>query len=85
MSNISFSTFKYSFDIKFKLYELNELIKKNFNHFKNQGGDMETLFLNIKIVHNKRIFLLPIGEKSKLFIYDIELSIEKFIKLKGIN
>ena len=44
---------------------------------------METLFLNIKISHNKRTFLLPSEEKSNLFLYDIENSIEKFIKLKG--
>lgn len=73
------------FDVQFKSNELNKLIKKNFSYFKNQGGDMETLFLNIKIIHNKRIFLLPIEEKSKLFLYDIETSIEKFIKLKGDN
>lgn len=71
------------YDIQFKLSELNKIIKKNFSHFKNQGGDMETLFLNIKIVHNKRIFLLPIEEKKKLFLYDIQTSIEKFIKLRG--
>lgn len=70
------------YDIQFTLNELNKLIKKNFSNFNNQGGDMETLFLNIKIVHNKRIFLLPVEEKSKLFIYDIEMSVEKFIKLK---
>lgn len=73
------------YDIQFKSNELNKLIKKNFSHFKNQGGDMETLFLNIKIIHNKRIFLLPMEEKSKLFLYDVETSIEKFIKLKGQN
>lgn len=71
------------YDMQFKLNELNKLIKKNFSYFINQGGDMETLFLNIKITHNKRIFLLPVEEKSKLFLYDIEYSIEKFIKLKG--
>lgn len=69
-----------SFDVQFKSNELNKLIKKNFSHFINQGGDMETLFVNIKIIHNKRIFLLPIEDKSKLFLYDIEISIEKFIK-----
>jgi energy-coupling factor transporter ATP-binding protein EcfA2 len=73
------------YDIQYKLDELSKIIKKNFFHFKNQGGDMETLFLNIKINHNKRIFLLPVEEKKKLFIYDIKTSIDKFIKLKGID
>jgi energy-coupling factor transporter ATP-binding protein EcfA2 len=71
------------YTIKFELKELGNIIKKNFKHFKNQGGDMETLFLNIKINHNKRIFLLPVEEKSNLYIYDIEIAVEKFIKLKG--
>ena len=44
---------------------------------------METLFLNIKITHNKRVFLLPTKEKYYLYINDIIQSIDKFIKLKG--
>jgi hypothetical protein len=44
---------------------------------------METLFLNLKIVHNKRVFLLPIDDKKKLLIKDIKDSIDKFIFLKG--
>ena len=72
-----------TYNVQFKSNELNKLIKKNFSYFKHQGGDMETLFLNIKISHNKRTFLLPGEEKSNLFLYDIENSIEKFIKLKG--
>ena len=72
-------------DIQFKLPELLKVIKDNFKYFVNQGGDMETLFLNIKITHNKRIFLLPIEEKKKLFITDIKESVSKFIKLKGLG
>jgi len=71
------------YNIHFELDELKKIIKKYFKYFKNQGGDMETLFLNIKINHNKRIFLLPIEEKKKLLFLDIKVSIEKFIKLKG--
>ena len=44
---------------------------------------METLFLNLKIVHNKRVFLLPIDDKKKLLIKDIKDSIDKFLFLKG--
>ena len=63
-----------------------KVIKDNFKYFVNQGGDiMETLFLNIKITHNKRIFLLPIEEKKKLFIADITESVSNFIKLKGLG
>lgn len=69
--------------IEFKNEELEEIIKKNFKLFENQGGDIESLFLNLKIVHNKRVFLLPVIDKKKLLIIDIKESIEKFIKLKG--
>jgi len=71
--------------IEFILSELLKLIKENFKYFINQGGDMETLFLNIKIVHNKRVFLLSSNEKKSLLINDIKESINKFIKLKGSN
>lgn len=76
--------FEYKYwTIKFTLKELLKLINDNFKYFINQGGDMETLFLNIKIVHNKRIFLIPVEEKKDLLIGDIKESIDKFIKLKG--
>ena len=71
------------YQVQFGLDELKKIIKKYFRHFVNQGGDMETLFLNIKINHNKRIFLLPVEEKNKLLFSDIKTGIEKFIKLKG--
>ncbi len=71
------------YEVQFGLGELKKIISKYFRHFKNQGGDMETLFLNIKINHNKRIFLLPVEEKKKLLFLDIKVAIEKFIKLKG--
>ncbi len=69
--------------IEFELGDLNKKIKDNYKYFENQGGDMETLFLNLKIVHNKRVFLLPTDQKKKLLIIDIANSIDKFIKLKG--
>jgi len=71
------------YNMQFGLDELKKIIKKYFRHFVNQGGDMETLFLNIKINHNKRIFLIPVHEKINLLIEDIKESINKFIKLKG--
>jgi hypothetical protein len=70
-------------DIDFKQEQLDKQIKDNFKYFENQGGDMESLFLNLKIVHNKRVFLLSIEEKKKLIIGDIKESIDKFLKLKG--
>lgn len=73
------------YNMQFGLDELKKIIKKYFRHFVNQGGDMETLFLNIKINHNKRIFLLPVEEKNKLLFTDIKTSVEKFIKSNGIG
>jgi SpoVK/Ycf46/Vps4 family AAA+-type ATPase len=69
--------------LEFEQNDLNKLIKENFKYFENQGGDMETLFLNLKIIHNKRVFLLPVIEKTKLTIKDISNSINKFINYKG--
>ena len=69
--------------IKFKLEELTNIIKNNYSYFENQGGDMETLFLNIKIVHNKRVFLLEIIEKKDLLLNDINNATTKFLILKG--
>lgn len=71
------------YNIKFNLQELLKVIKDNFKYFINQGGDMETLFLNIKIIHNKRVFLMSVEEKNKLLLEDIKEAIKKFIKLKG--
>jgi hypothetical protein len=69
-------------NINFTIDELLKLIKENFKYFTNQGGDMETLFLNIKITHNKRIFLIPIDDKKNLLLDDIKESVKKFIKSK---
>lgn len=70
-------------DIQFTQENLNKEIKDNFKYFENQGGDMESLFLNLKIVNNKRVFLLPVEDKKKLIIGDIKECIDKFLKLKG--
>ena len=69
--------------IKFSLQDLLKVVKDNFKYFINQGGDMETLFLNIRIVHNKRVFLMSVEEKNKLSLEDIKEAVKKFIKLKG--
>lgn len=71
--------------IQFDDESLKKIIEENFKYFENQGGDMEILFLNIKIVHNKRVFLMPVAKKEKLIIEDIKEAIIKFIKLKCIS
>ena len=61
------------------------LIKDNYKSFVNQGGDMETLFLNAKIAQNKRVFLMEKDEKKKLLLSDIKISIEKFLELHKLK
>ena len=70
---------------EFTKAQLQKVIKDNFKHFVNQGGDMETIFLNTKIVQNKRVFLLEKDEKKKLLLTDIKTSIEKFIELHKLK
>jgi Cdc6-like AAA superfamily ATPase len=66
---------------EFTKAQLQKLIKDNYKSFENQGGDMETLFLNAKIAQNKRVFLLAKEEKKKLLLSDIKTSISKFLEL----
>jgi len=72
-------------ELFFKEEELNILIKEHYENFECQGGDMETIYLNIKIAHNKRVFLLPLEEKHKLFITDVKMAINNFLLLKDIK
>jgi hypothetical protein len=65
--------------------EIIKLIKENYENFENQGGDMETVFLNIRIVQNKRVFLLPVSEKKKIIYEDLDLAIKKFNILRCIK
>ena len=46
---------------------------------------METIYLNIKIAHNKRVFLLPLEEKHKLIITDVKTAINNFLLLKDVK
>jgi len=45
---------------------LNEFFKKNYGLFPHFGGDMETLFLNMRIYHGRRIFCLDKDLHRKL-------------------
>jgi hypothetical protein len=70
---------------EFTKKQLQTVIKDNFKHFVNQGGDMESIFLGAKIAQNKRVFLLELGEKKKLLLSDIKTSINKFIELHKLK
>ena len=70
---------------EFTKMQLQKLIKDNFDNFKNQGGDMESIFLGAKIAQNKRVFLLEKHEKNKLMLSDIKTSINKFLELHKLK
>jgi SpoVK/Ycf46/Vps4 family AAA+-type ATPase len=46
--------------------KLDEFFKENYNLFPHFGGDMETLFLNIRIYHGRRIFCLDKDTHRKI-------------------
>jgi SpoVK/Ycf46/Vps4 family AAA+-type ATPase len=56
------------------------LFKQNKDIFKNNGGDMETLFHFTKIVHARRVFFLPKDQKKNINKHDLENAIEMFTK-----
>lgn len=65
--------------------DIKKIIKENYDNFENQGGDMEVLITNLKISHNRRVFLLKEDEKDKLKLEDLNLAINKFKILKNIK
>jgi len=58
--------------------KLNDFFKKNYDSFKNFGGDMETLLFNAKIAHSKRIFGKHPELRKKMTINDINSGFEFF-------
>jgi hypothetical protein len=58
--------------------KLNDFFKKNYDSFKNFGGDMETLLFNSKIAHSKRIFGKKPELRKKMKFSDIKLGFELF-------
>lgn len=68
------------FEFDFEIKDLNELISKNFKYFKNQGGDMQSLYLKIVISQIDRTFLLREDEKNKLKIDDIKNAVNSMLE-----
>jgi len=60
---------------------LEEWFKKNIDIFKYFGRDIESLFLKCKVAHSKRVFCLDEKEKTILTIDDIDMGLERFIKM----
>ena len=55
---------------------------EQFPHF---GGDIETLLLNIKIEHGRRVFGKKIEHHKKINFEDIEKGYERFIENRKIE
>jgi hypothetical protein len=59
---------------------LTELFTKNKNNFPNYGGDVETLFLNSKIVHSNRMVFGEPEKRRSLTLSDIQEGLEVYLK-----
>ena len=60
--------------------KLSSFFKKNINYFPHFGGDIESLFLNCKIYHGRRVLFLDQNQKKILTMNDIEQGFKTFIK-----
>ena len=58
----------------------NDFFKKNKNSFPRFGGDMETLLLNCKIYHGKRVIFLEKDKKKVISKEDLENGFKLFNK-----
>ena len=58
--------------------QLRNIFRANMNYMPNFGGDVETLFLNCKIVHGKRVLFLDQSLRKILTISDTERGFDKF-------
>jgi hypothetical protein len=77
---VSNSEYKLFTDIEVKTnddstIDIKEIFATNHKYFKNGGGDMETLFMNVKIVHSRNI-THTINTKYILTLQDIKMGIE---------
>ena len=61
---------------------LTSYIKTHIQDFENYGGDMETLLLNCKLVHSRRLFGKHPNERRKLSFDDIKNGYNRFVNHK---
>ena len=71
-------------DTKKKLFE-KQFLKEKMEQFPHFGGDIETLLLNIKIEHGRRVFGKKIEHHKKINFEDIEKGYERFIENRKIE
>jgi len=59
--------------------ELEKFFKKNEESFPRFGGDVETLFLKVKIQHSRRVMFKDEDLRKKITMEDIKKGFEKFV------
>ena len=74
----------WSFESDAVLKNLKTFLTKNYDSFPNFGGDMETLFFNVKIAHALRVVCKHPSNRKKITIDDIESGF-KFYKLAKVK
>ena len=68
--------------------EAKEFFNKNYKNFPHYGGDIESLIMNCKIVHGKRVLFLEDAFKKVITIEDIDKGFDTYLthrKYKGKN
>jgi SpoVK/Ycf46/Vps4 family AAA+-type ATPase len=62
-----------------------EWFKKNKEHFKCYGRDIENILAKTKIAHSKRVFCKPENEKKKINLKDLENGFKKYLKNENVK
>ena len=62
-----------------------EFLKEKMDQFPHYGGDIETLLLNVKIEHGKRVFGKRIEHHKKINYEDIENGYNRFLENRKIE
>lgn len=65
--------------------ELQKFFKDNRKFFPHFGGDIETLILNCKICHGRRVLFKNPKLRKILTLEDIKAGFEMYVKNRGIN
>jgi SpoVK/Ycf46/Vps4 family AAA+-type ATPase len=73
---------KWKLDENLQLKEIEKFIEKNKDNFKNFGGDIDNLLLNIKIKHSLRIFGKNPALKKIVTMEDIKSGYDEYVKIK---
>jgi SpoVK/Ycf46/Vps4 family AAA+-type ATPase len=73
---------KWKLDENLQLKEIEKFIEKNKDNFKNFGGDIDNLLLNIKIKHSLRIFGKNPALKKVVIMEDIKNGYDEYVKTK---